>query len=53
MYYSISQFSNISHLSIDTLRFYEKEKLIIVKRDSSGRRQYTDEDVQWIMFIRR
>ena len=40
-------------MSIDTLRYYEKEKLIVVERDSSGRRKYTDLDIQWIAFIKR
>ncbi|MEA4849195.1 MAG: MerR family transcriptional regulator [Clostridiaceae bacterium] len=53
MYYSIGQFADISHMSIDTLRYYEKEKLIFVDRDAHGRRRYTDKDVQWILFIRR
>jgi DNA-binding transcriptional MerR regulator len=53
MTYSIGEFAKIAKMSIDTLRYYEKEKLIVVKRDKSGRRRYTDEDVQWILFIRR
>jgi DNA-binding transcriptional MerR regulator len=52
-YYSIGEFANISQTSIDTLRYYEKENLIVVNRDTAGRRRYTEEDVQWILFIRR
>lgn len=53
MFYSIGEFSKFSGISIDTLRYYEKEKLIVVERDSSGRRKYTDLDIQWIAFIKR
>jgi DNA-binding transcriptional MerR regulator len=53
MNYSIGQFSNITNLSSPTLRYYEKEKLLIVSRDSAGRRFYTPEDIDWILFIKR
>lgn len=53
MSYSIGEFSKLSGISIDTLRYYEKEKLIVVERDSSSRRKYTDLDIQWIAFIKR
>jgi len=53
MYYSIGQFADISQMNIDTLRYYEKEQLIVVSRDASGRRRYTEEDFQWILFIKR
>ena len=53
MDYSIGAFSAIVNLSIDTLRYYEKEKLILVERDASGRRLYTESDINWILFIKR
>lgn len=53
MGYSIGQFSKLTQLSIDTLRYYEKESLIIVNRDALGRRYYTDADLQWVFFIKR
>lgn len=52
-YYSIGQFSQITELSIDTLRYYEKEKLIYPKRNSSNQRCYTQKDLTWINFIIR
>lgn len=52
-YYSIGQFSTITHISIDTLRYYEKEKLIDVQRNATGRRLYTENDMEWVSFIRR
>ncbi|VBB09600.1 merr bacterial regulatory protein hth signature [Lucifera butyrica] len=53
MRYSIGQFSSITNLSSPTLRYYEKEQLLIVNRDSAGRRYYTSEDIDWIRFIKR
>jgi DNA-binding transcriptional MerR regulator len=53
MSYSIGEFSAIINLSIDTLRYYEKEQLIHVARDAAGRRCYTDTDITWILFIKR
>lgn len=53
MSYSIGEFSGIINLSIDTLRYYEKEQLIFVERDEAGRRRYTEADVNWILFIKR
>lgn len=40
-------------LSTDTLRYYEKMKLLpTITRSSSGIRQYTPNDLQWILFIK-
>lgn len=53
MKYSIGQFSEISGFSIDTLRYYEKQKLLFPKRDENNRRVYSEKDVAWISFISR
>lgn len=53
MSYSIGDFSNITGLSIYTLRYYEEEKLIFPARDENNRRRYTDKDKTWIDFILR
>jgi DNA-binding transcriptional MerR regulator len=53
MNYSIGQFSKLIDLSAPTLRYYEKEKLLIVHRDKSGRRFYTTDDIAWIFFIKK
>ncbi|MBU9790372.1 MerR family transcriptional regulator [Lentilactobacillus sp. G22-6] len=52
MNYGIGKFSRIVNISVDTLRYYEKEGLIVPKRDNVNRRQYTDHDVKWIDFIK-
>ncbi|WP_235949717.1 MerR family transcriptional regulator [Paenibacillus apii] len=46
MMYSVSQTSLMSGLPASTIRFYEKEGIIPnVNRNTSGRRQYSDEDL--------
>ena len=40
-------------LSKEGLRYYEKEGLLpSIKRNNSGHRTYTDEDIEWIYLIR-
>ena len=53
MNYSIGDFSAITGISIYTLRYYEKESLIIPARKENGRRSYMESDVTWIQFIKR
>jgi len=53
MGYAIGEFSSITGISIYTLRYYEKENLIIPERGESGRRLYSDGDISWIQFIKR
>lgn len=53
MGYPIGKFSKLVSLSIDTLRYYEKEHLIIPDRDQNNRRTYSDADQRWIAFIKR
>jgi DNA-binding transcriptional MerR regulator len=39
-------------LSLDTLRYYEREGLIgPVRRDAGGRRRYDDADLEWIALV--
>ncbi|WP_151770692.1 MerR family transcriptional regulator [Streptomyces abyssomicinicus] len=39
-------------VSIDTLRYYEKEGLIgPIRRSAGGRREYTEDDVFWIGLV--
>ncbi|AXX64463.1 MerR family transcriptional regulator [Bombilactobacillus bombi] len=52
-YYRIGEFSKKINLTIDTLRFYEKENLIKPKRDQNNIRLYSDNDISWIEFIKR
>lgn len=49
----IGEFSKITGISAYTLRYYEKKGLIRVNRDSAGRRDYSEEDIEWVKFIQR
>jgi DNA-binding transcriptional MerR regulator len=52
MSYSIAEAARRSGLSIDTLRYYERIKLVDPPaRDASGRRAYSDEDLSWLEFL--
>ncbi len=49
----ISKFSKAAGISAYTLRYYEKKGLIRVNRDSAGRRDYNEDDIEWARFIKR
>ena len=53
MKYLIGQFAELSGFSIDTLRYYEKQRLLFPSRDKNNHRFYTEKDVAWISFISR
>ena len=53
MNYAIGQFSKLTGLTGPTLRYYEQEGLLAVQRDAAGRRVYTEQDVEWLHFIKR
>lgn len=50
----ISEVSKLSGLSVHTLRYYEKEGLLSnVAREASGKRIYSDSDLEWLVWIQR
>ena len=52
--YQIGQISKKLNISADTLRYYEKIKLLpAISRNTSGLRQYSDSDISIIKFIKR
>ncbi|HEY2060663.1 MerR family transcriptional regulator [Amycolatopsis sp. NBC_01480] len=52
MSYSIAEAARRSGLSIDTLRYYERIKLLDPPaRDGAGRRAYSDDDLGWLGFL--
>jgi DNA-binding transcriptional MerR regulator len=53
MNYSIGEFANLTKTGIYTLRYYEKEQLIVPERTENGRRSYSDKDISWLKFIIR
>lgn len=52
-FYSIGDFAKKADLSPYTLRYYEKEQLLSPKRLENGRRYYTEQDIAWLLFIKR
>ena len=50
---TISEVSKKYELTVDTLRYYERIGILpTVNRDSSGHRDYTQEDCRWVQFIK-
>lgn len=52
-HYSIGQFAQKCGLSVDTLRYYEKEAIVQSHRKENGHRYYTESDLEWAQFIVR
>ena len=51
---NIKRISQITGLTAHTLRYYEKIGLLKdIKRNSSGYREYTENDIAWIQFLER
>nr|WP_212814850.1 MULTISPECIES: MerR family transcriptional regulator [unclassified Mycolicibacterium] len=48
--FTIGQVAERTGLSVHTLRFYERENLLVsdLTRTSSGRRRYTQTDIDWL-----
>ncbi len=53
MTYSIAEVSERTGLTAHTLRYYERDDLLLapVARDAGGRRSYGDEDLRWIDMV--
>ncbi|MEO0618870.1 MAG: MerR family transcriptional regulator [Pseudomonadota bacterium] len=48
----VSEAAEVSGLSVDTIRFYEKEGLLpSVARDQAGRRTFSAQDVEWLTLL--
>lgn len=53
---TISEIAKLLNLEISTIRYYEKEKLIIPGRDSRGQRVYDEEKIlqlKYIIFLKK
>lgn len=53
MEYTSGQFAKLMEISLDTLRYYEKEGLIKSERKENNHRVYHENDVKWMEFIKR
>ncbi|AEO03213.1 MerR family transcriptional regulator [Listeria monocytogenes] len=47
----IKDFATKTWLSIDTLRYYEEEELLIPARNEKNYRVYTEEDYCWVQLL--
>lgn len=50
---TIGEISEKTDIPESTLRYYERKGLIKVERDSGGRRDYEESDIEWVKFIQR
>jgi len=52
---TISRAAELTGLSTDTLRYYERDGLMLepVARSSTGHRRYTERDLEWIRLVTR
>ena len=51
---TIQQVAAATHLSVHTLRYYERCNLIApINRAASGQRRYTVQDLRWIEFLNK
>ena len=52
MTYSIKEVSEKINISVYTLRYYEKEKVILeIPRNKNGIRQYRESDINWLELV--
>jgi DNA-binding transcriptional MerR regulator len=53
MSYSIAEAASATDLTADTLRYYERDGLMLrpVERSATGHRRYTDGDLRWISLL--
>lgn len=49
--YSISEAAELLEVSPHTLRYYEKEGIIVPDRQSNGIRSYHEDHVLWLKFV--
>ncbi|MHC5248392.1 MerR family transcriptional regulator [Enterococcus sp. LJL90] len=49
--YQIGELSKLLGLSVHTLRYYEKEELIIPRKGNRNIRYYSEEDRLWLEFL--
>jgi DNA-binding transcriptional MerR regulator len=49
----IGDVARLTGVSVDTVRFYEKERLLGTVRRTSGIRRYDDQSVRRLQFVRR
>ncbi|WP_172256401.1 MerR family transcriptional regulator [Saccharibacillus deserti] len=49
--YTIGETAGLLGISAHTLRYYEKEEIIVPLRDTGGDRRYTESHIKWLQFV--
>ncbi|MBY7111697.1 MerR family transcriptional regulator [Bacillus sp. 17RED48] len=49
--YTISEVAKLIGVSTHTLRYYEKENILIANRDTNGNRMYAESHIKWLQFV--
>ena len=49
--YTIGEVAQLVGVSTHTLRYYEKENIILPDRNENGERKYTELHLQWLKFV--
>ncbi|PGT55390.1 MerR family transcriptional regulator [Bacillus cereus] len=49
--YTISEVAKLIGVSTHTLRYYEKENILIANRDTNGNRMYEESHIKWLQFV--
>lgn len=49
--YKIGEITQLLRVSTHTLRYYEKESIILPDRNENGDRIYTESHLQWLKFV--
>lgn len=52
-YYKIGEMARVLDVSVETIRMYEREGILLIEKTGTGQRRFTDDDVHWIGCIRR
>lgn len=49
--YTISEVAKLLGVSTHTLRYYEKEKILVANRNANGNRLYDESHIRWLQFV--
>lgn len=49
--YTISEVAKLIGVSTHTLRYYEKENILIANRNTNGNRVYDESHITWLQFV--
>jgi MerR family transcriptional regulator/heat shock protein HspR len=52
-WYKIGEVARMLEISVETIRMYEREGILLVEKTESGQRQFSEDDLLWIGCIRR